>query len=96
MRRVLITLPILLFCLLLVINNIEYGVVVIGEGNEPWYSAYTSIVFIVCSMFFYPITVLSSVLGLKILGVTSFVLYFLYSVVISVVVHKYWPINKFT
>ena len=96
MRRVLIILPILFFCLFLAINNIEYGVVIIGEGNEPWYSPYTSVVFLVCSMFFYPVTFLSSAFGFKVLGVTTFVLYFIYSAVISVVVYKYWPRGKFT
>jgi len=96
MRRVLISLPIVFFCLFIVIYNFDSGLVIISEGNEPWYSPYTSVVFLVCSMFFYPITLLSTVLRVKVLGMITFALYFLYSVVISAVLYKYWPRANFT
>jgi hypothetical protein len=49
----------------LVVFSIPQGVTFLSEPSDPWYTPYTSLLFIPCAMFVYPVTALLLIFGIQ-------------------------------
>ena len=65
-----------------------------GESNDPWYTPYTSIVFLFLAIFFYPATFIFELVGGKALGTGYHLMTFAYSIALSFCINKGWEYFK--
>jgi len=88
MKKYIVVLPIILFLIFWGIAYIPNGFTLMSEGNTPWYSPYTSIVFIFLTVLFYPATFIFELIGGKALGTGYFSLTLIYSIALSFFISK--------
>jgi len=92
MKKYIVVLPIILFFVFLVITFIPNGFTIMSESNDPWYTPYTSIVFILLAIFFYPATFIFELVGGKTLGTGYHLVVFVYSITLSFCISKGWKL----
>ncbi|HEY3567932.1 MAG TPA: hypothetical protein VGP73_08355 [Thermoanaerobaculia bacterium] len=56
----------------LVVLNIPDGMTFMREPSDPWYTQYTSPVWMACAIFVYPVTAFLQVFGIQLYSATHF------------------------
>ncbi len=84
MKKVLLFTPITIYIVFLVVNFLPNGFSVMPEPSHPWYTPYTSILFLLTAFWFYPVTFTFQLLGLDILGAGYFLASAIYTLFITV------------
>lgn len=87
MKKKLTLIPIVMFSLFITIRLIPYGFSIMSEPYHPWYTPYTSVVFIFLVIVYFPVTMLFKILGLDILGIEYMLAVFIYSIFLSLMIH---------
>ena len=90
MKKYVIALPIFLFIIFWSIEYIPYGSKLMNEPGDPWYSPYTTTIYILLIVLFYPALVASDFLGLKHMGTVFQMVTFIYSVALSFIINTMW------
>ena len=90
MKKYVIALPILLFLIFWSIDYIPYGFKLMNEPGDPWYSPYTTTIYLLLIGLFYPALVASDFLGLKHMGTGFQMVTFIYSVALSFIINTMW------
>ncbi len=90
MKKYIVALPVILFLLFWAITFIPNGFIIMSEGNDPWYTPYTSVTFIFLSIFFYPATFVFELFAGKTLGTGYHLVVFIYSIAFSFCINKGW------
>lgn len=92
MKKIIVSLPVILFLALVVITRIPYEFSIMSEPYHPWYTPYTSIVFILVSFFFFPVTGIFKIIGIgigtNVLGLGYMITSFFYAIGISYMMNK--------
>ena len=85
-KKVIVSLPILLFLALVVIIKIPHRFSIMSEPYHPWYTPYTSVVFIFVSFFFFPVAGLFKIIGIKVSGPGYIITSFFYAIGVSYII----------
>ena len=88
MKKTITFFPIVLFVILIIITKIPHGFSIMSEPYHPWYTPYTSVVFIFCSFFFYPVTVIFRVMGGSVLELAYMIASLFYAIGVSYMINK--------
>jgi hypothetical protein len=86
-RRCLVLLP---FLPLLVLA-IPHGFVLMPEPTDPWYTAYTTPIWVLAAMFTYPVTWLLGLVGVLPFSAPHVIGVVVYAIAISLVLHRVLP-----
>tara|TARA_R100000656_G_scaffold71141_1_gene53341 strand:- start:386 stop:685 length:300 start_codon:yes stop_codon:yes gene_type:complete len=83
MKKVILSIPFVIYIILIVVSSIPHGFSIMYEPSHPWYTPYTSVTFLAVAMWFLPVTALSSFYELEVIGLNYFIVAGIYTLFLS-------------
>lgn len=90
MKKYIVILPIILFFVFWAITLIPDGFILMSDHGESWYTPYTSIIFLILAIFFYPATFIFEIIAGTPQGAGYHATVLIYSIILSFLINKAW------
>lgn len=83
MKKILLFTPIVIYITLIVVTTIPHGFTIMYEPSHPWYTPYTSVIFINVAMWFLPATALCSFYEIELFGLSYYIVAAVYTLFLT-------------